>query len=204
VTTANKITILRVLLIPFFVVEVLYFVRTGNETHREFALLCFAVAAIFDGVDGYIARHYNQKSELGAILDPLADKLLLISGVVVLSFDHRPFLGSIPYWLSGTIIGRDILLLIGLAVIYMTVGKVKVRPRMVGKVSTVLQMAAILMVLLKWDSGQGAKWFLWVVIGATACTALSGLLYVFDGMKQLGSHPSSSAAADQNKPLEGV
>jgi cardiolipin synthase len=194
---------MRVLLVPFFVVEILYYVRSGVEMHRTLGLLCFAVAAIFDGVDGYIARHYNQKSELGAILDPLADKLLLISGIILLSFEH-PNLGSIPYWLSGTIIGRDLLLLIGMAVIYMTVGKVKVRPRIVGKVATVLQMAAILMVLLKWDEGQGAKWFLWVVIGATACTALSGLLYLFDGMKQLGSHPSSSAAADQNKPLEGV
>src|SRR5438445_9801192 len=89
-TTANKITILRILLIPFFVVEVLYYVKTANEVHRLLAILSFAVAAICDGVDGYIARHYNQRSELGAILDPLADKLLLVSGVVVLGFDHHP------------------------------------------------------------------------------------------------------------------
>ncbi len=79
-TTANKITILRILLIPFFVVELIYYVRTGNEIHRLAAILCFAVAAICDGVDGYIARRYNQISELGKILDPLADKLLLVSG----------------------------------------------------------------------------------------------------------------------------
>jgi cardiolipin synthase len=199
-TTANKITILRILLIPFFIIEVLNYVRTGNDTHLGFALLCFAVAAIFDGVDGYIARHYNQKSELGAILDPLADKLLLISGVILLSFDHRPLLGSIPYSLTGTIIGRDVLILIGMVVILMTVGKVKVRPRMVGKAATVLQMVAILLVLLKWDDGRGTNWFKGVVIAATVCTALSGVLYVFDGMKQLSSHPSSSAAADQNLP----
>ena len=76
-TTANKITILRILLIPFFVVEVLYYVKAGVELHRTLAILTFAVAAICDGVDGYIARHFNQRSELGAILDPLADKLLL-------------------------------------------------------------------------------------------------------------------------------
>src|SRR5512143_260090 len=97
-TTANKITILRILLIPFFVVEVLYYVKTGNELHRLFGLLSFTLAAIFDGVDGYIARHYNQRSELGAILDPLADKLLLVSGVILLSFDHLPFLDSVPLW----------------------------------------------------------------------------------------------------------
>src|SRR5436190_9037573 len=124
-TTANKITILRILLIPFFVVEVLYYVKNGDEMHRILALLCFAVAAICDGVDGYIARRYNQRSELGAILDLLADKLLLVSGIVVLSFDHRPYLETVPLWLTGTIIGRDILLLIGLVVIQLMVGKLK-------------------------------------------------------------------------------
>src|SRR5262245_57965889 len=128
-TTANKVTILRILLTPFFVVEVLYYVNTASEMHRLLALITFAVAAICDGVDGYIARRYNQKSELGAILDPLADKLLLVSGVVVLSFDHAPQLGSIPLWLTGTIIGPDVVLLLGLIVIYMTVGKATVRPR---------------------------------------------------------------------------
>src|SRR6185436_19174730 len=111
-TTANKVTILRMLLIPFFVVEVLYYVRTGNENYRLAAILCFAVAAILDGVDGYIARHYNQWSELGTILDPLADKLLLVSGIVLLSFDHAPYFDQIPLWLTGTIIGRDILILV--------------------------------------------------------------------------------------------
>src|SRR3990172_7734820 len=134
-TTANKITILRILLIPFFVVEVLYYVQTGNETHRLLAIVCFAVSAICDGVDGFIARHFNQRSELGAILDPLADKLLLVSGIVLLSFDHSPNLEQVPLWLTGTIIGRDILLLIGLVVIQMTVGKVVVRPRILGKVA---------------------------------------------------------------------
>src|SRR5213595_3960876 len=122
-TAANKVTILRILLIPFFVVQVLYYVKAGNEIYRLLAILSFAVAAICDGVDGYIARRYNQRSELGAILDPLADKLLLVSGIVLLSLDNRPYLETIPLWLTGTIIGRDMLLLIGLGVIHMVVGK---------------------------------------------------------------------------------
>src|SRR6266852_2111524 len=138
-TTANKITILRILLIPFFVVEVLYYVKDGHELHRLLAVLSFAVAAICDGVDGYIARRYNQRSELGGILDPLADKLLLVSGIVLLSFDQRPYLQSVPIWLTGTIIGRDILLLIGLVVIQVITGKLKVRPRILGKIATVFQ-----------------------------------------------------------------
>ncbi|MDD5140707.1 MAG: CDP-diacylglycerol--glycerol-3-phosphate 3-phosphatidyltransferase [Verrucomicrobiales bacterium] len=192
-TTANKITILRILLIPFFVVELIYYVRSGNEAHRLAALLCFAVAAILDGVDGYIARRYNQISELGKILDPLADKLLLVSGVVALSFNHGPFLGQIPLWLTGTIIGRDLLILTGMVVIQMTVGKVGVRPRFTGKIATVLQMAAVIWILLKWDEGRGAQGFLYCALGAAVFTAMSGVLYVWDGVKQLGSHPTSSA-----------
>jgi cardiolipin synthase len=192
-TTANKITILRILLIPFFVVELIYYVRSGNETHRLAALLSFAIAAILDGVDGYIARHYNQISELGKILDPLADKLLLVSGIVTLSFNHGNFLGQIPLWLTGTIIGRDLLILIGVTVIRFTVGKVAVRPRILGKCSTVLQMAVVIWILLKWDVGQGAHWLKYVTLGAAISTGISGLLYVFDGIKQLGSHPTSSA-----------
>jgi CDP-diacylglycerol--glycerol-3-phosphate 3-phosphatidyltransferase len=192
-TTANKVTIFRILLIPFFVVEILYYVKTGNELHRFLGTSSFALAAVCDGVDGYIARRYNQRSELGAILDPLADKLLLVSGIVLLSFDHSPYLQTIPLWLTGTIIGRDILLLVGLIVIQMMVGKVAVRPRILGKVATVLQMIVLLWVLLKW---QG-KWLLFWTLSAALCTGASGLLYLWDGMRQLGAHPTSSPTANQ-------
>ena len=195
-TTANKITILRILLIPFFVVEVLYYVKTANEAHRLAAILCFAIAALFDGVDGYIARRYNQRSELGTILDPLADKLLLVSGVVVLSFEHAPQLGQMPLWLTGTIIGRDILLLIGLGVVYITVGRVKIRPSIVGKVATVLQMACILWLLLKWDKALGERWVDWLTLAAALCTGGSGLWYVWDGARQLSSSPKSSPSGN--------
>jgi len=187
-TTANKITILRILLIPFFVVETLYYTKEGVEMHRVLAVLSFAVAAICDGVDGYIARRFHQRSELGAILDPLADKLLLVSGIVVLSFDHSPYLASVPLWLTGTIIGRDILILIGMLVIQLMVGKVKVRPRIVGKVATVLQMVVVLWIMVKWPD----KWLRVLTLATAICTGISGLLYVWDGSRQLSAHPSSS------------
>ena len=193
-TTANKITILRILLIPVFVVEVLYFVETGNEIHRLAALLCFAAAAVLDGVDGYVARHYHQWSELGTVLDPLADKLLLVSAIVVLSFNHAPHLATIPLWLTGTIIGRDLLILIGMVVIHLTVGKVVVRPRIIGKCATVLQMAVVIWILLKWDQDLNPLWLKYLMAGAAICTGVSGLLYVWDGVKQLGSHPASLAS----------
>jgi cardiolipin synthase len=189
-TTANKITILRIFLIPFFVVEVLYYVKTGNEIYRFLGLLSFAVAAICDGVDGYVARRYNQRSELGAVLDPLADKLLLVSGVIVLSIAWVPYLQTVPLWLTGIIIGRDALLIAGLGVIHLMVGKVRVRPRFVGKSATVLQMIVVLWILLKWDARIIPVW----TIAAGVCTSVSGVLYVMDGMKQLSEHPTSSAS----------
>src|SRR6185369_14086745 len=161
---------------------------------RVLGVLCFATAAILDGVDGYIARRYNQYSELGAILDPLADKLLLVSGVVLLSFDHGAVLGQIPLWLTGTIIGRDLVILAGMIVIQFTVGKVKVRPRAIGKVATVMQMAAVLWILLKWDEGRGVHWLFGITVVAAICTGVSGLGYVYDGVRQLSASPSSSAS----------
>ena len=174
-TTANKVTILRILLIPFFVVELIYFLETGNEVHRLLAQLSFAVTAILDGVDGYIARHYNQKSELGAILDPLADKFLLVSGIVTLSFNRGPYLGQIPLWLTGIILGRDLLLLIGIAVIRLTVGKVVVRPRFMGKVATVLQMIVVIWILLDWDRDLNVRWLKVWTLGAGMCTGIVGV-----------------------------
>jgi CDP-diacylglycerol--glycerol-3-phosphate 3-phosphatidyltransferase len=188
-TTANKITILRILLIPYFVVAILYYVKDGQEINRLMALICFAVASICDGVDGYIARRYNQKSELGAVLDPLADKLLLVSGVVVLSFDHQKRLESVPLWLTGTIIGRDLVLLLGWILIHQIVGKVTVRPRILGKVATVLQMAVVLWILLQWHDSL----LFYVSLAAALSTGISGVFYVWDGANQLSAHPASSA-----------
>ena len=193
-TTANKVTILRILLIPFFVVELVYYVRTGDESFRLAGLLSFAVASILDGVDGYIARRYHQWSELGTILDPLADKLLLVSAIVLLSFDNSPLLGRLPLWLTGTIIGRDLLLGIGAVVVRLVVGSITVRPRLAGKIATVLQMVVVIWLLLEWDKASGTVWLPTLELGAGLFTGASGLLYIFDGVKQLGAHPASLPA----------
>lgn len=187
-TTANKITILRVLLVPFFIVQVLYYVNTGNEWYRLSAVLCFAIAAISDGVDGYIARRYNQISELGRILDPLADKLLLVSGIVLLSLKNEPYLERIPLWLTVTILSRDALLILGLVIIHYVSGKLMVRPIMIGKIATVLQMITVLWALLKFPT----NWLLVLAVAAAACTAISGIIYILEGLRHLSASPSSS------------
>jgi cardiolipin synthase (CMP-forming) len=192
-TTANKITVLRILLIPFFVTEMIYYVRTGEELHRLLAIVSFAAAAISDGIDGYIARRYNQKSELGAILDPLADKLLLVSSIIILSLDNNGRLPQIPFWATAAILSRDILVTIGVGLVHYIVGDVKVRPRMLGKVGTVLQMGMVVWGVLKWDATWFGRW----CAAAAVVTVVSGLLYIWDGMNQLGKSPKSSATTEQ-------
>ncbi len=187
-TTANKITIARILLVPFFILAFVYYVDHGNEWFRLGALLCFALTALGDALDGYIARQYNQRSELGAILDPLADKSLLVSAIILLSVDTRGYFVPIPRWLTVTIISRDAMLIIGLAVVHYTLGKVAVRPRFSGKLATVLQMAAVLWTLLKWRRAA----LPYLTLGAGLFTGVSGLFYIFDGARQLNAHPASA------------
>lgn len=199
-TTANKITISRILLIPFFISQVLYYTHTGNDLHRWLAILCFAVAAISDGIDGYLARHFNQASELGKVLDPLADKLLLVSGLVLLSFDNAPHLPQAPIWLAAVVFGRDTILGLGTIVVYHFCGRVTGKPNWVGKTATVLQMVVVLWALLKWNY----DWLFWLMVGAGVTTGASGLLYVIAGMQQLSASPHSvppkSAGGAGDKP----
>ena len=192
-TTANKITIFRILLVPFFVVEVLSYVDDGEEWHRFLAIAAFLLASVCDGVDGYIARRYNQRSELGAILDPLADKLLLVAGIILLSLHHEKYLPHLPLWLTATVISRDVLLLLGMVVIHFTCGKVAVKPHLVGKVATVLQMVAVCWALLKLPAG----WLHWFSLSAALCTGGSGVIYVLDGVRQLSESPASSPTPKQ-------
>jgi CDP-diacylglycerol--glycerol-3-phosphate 3-phosphatidyltransferase len=191
-TTANKITILRILLVPFFIVQAIYYEQGGEEIHRWLAIVSFAVAAISDGVDGYIARRFHQRSELGAVLDPLADKLLLVSGIVLLSLNNQ-CLPRVPIWLTATVLSRDAMILLGLVVIHVMNGKVVVRPRLLGKVATVMQMATVMWALLKWDAAWLGVW----VWSATVSTALSGALYIYDGVQQLNASPASAPARKQ-------
>jgi cardiolipin synthase len=191
-TTANKVTIVRILLVPFFIAQVIYYNRTGLPLNLYCAIGAFFAAAIADGIDGYIARHFNQRSELGAILDPLADKLLLVSGIVLLSMESRYFV-RIPVYLAATVISRDVILVIGLAIIHYTGAKFSVRPHITGKIATVLQMAAVLWTLLQLNSVV----LPYITISAAVFTGVSGLLYVFNGMTHLNTHPSSGPTSPQ-------
>jgi cardiolipin synthase (CMP-forming) len=187
-TTANKVTIGRILLVPFFIISIIYYIKSGEEFYRWFAISCFALAAISDGIDGFIARHFNQWSELGTILDPLADKLLLVSGIILLSFHNERHLMTIPIWLTVTILSRDVILMFGFALIHFVAGGMKVKPHFTSKIATVLQMAVVLWTIFKFD----ARAHYWISVAAAVFTGISGLIYIFAGMRLLAKHPSSS------------
>src|SRR5437588_1870786 len=157
-TTANKITVARILMIPAFVTMAIYYgqsIQRGAplEWQRFTAIIIFLVAAVSDGLDGYVARRYNQRSSLGVILDPIADKGLLLSGIISLSISNwsevDPNYGRFPAWFPVLVITRDAVILVGSAVLHLLVGKVKVRPSWTGKVATVCQMCAIAWVMLQ-------------------------------------------------------
>ena len=191
-TTANKITVGRIFLIPAFIYVLLRHRDEGLDWQRWFALGAFALISVLDGVDGFVARRFHQKSELGAVLDPLADKLLLVSALILLSLD-QPHLNPLPRWLNFMVISRDILLVVGLALIHFIVGKVTVRPRISGKMATVLQMTAVLWTLLRWPTEM--QW--WIAAAAAALTLGAGIQYLFDGMRQLSASPRSGPLPEQ-------
>ncbi len=191
-TTANKITLVRILLIPAFVMMAIYYgesITRGEpeEWQRYTAIAIFLLAAVSDGLDGYIARRYNQKSALGVVLDPIADKGLLLSAIITLSIsnwsDVDPQYGRFPPWFPVLVISRDAVILIGSAILHLLNGKVQVQPSWTGKVATFLQMAAIAWVMLQLMFIP----LLYVVLAAGLFTLISGVVYVMDGFRQLGA-----------------
>src|SRR5438445_8615499 len=132
-TTANKITVVRILMIPAFVTMAIYYgesIHRGapHEWMRFTAIAIFLMAAVSDGLDGYIARRYNQRSTLGVILDPIADKGLLLSGVItpsITNWSDDPDYGRFPAWFPVLIITRDAVILVGSAVLHIRNGQVQ-------------------------------------------------------------------------------
>lgn len=188
VTVPNYISILRVLLVPVFVAAVLYYVNRGDEGYRYAAIVVFTIAALSDALDGYLARRLNQTSRLGAILDPMADKLLLVSGIVVLSLDYRPVLPTIPIWLTTLIITRDTILPLGTILINYSGHRARVKPKLLGKLATFAQIAMILWALLKLpDTGLQS-----LIILVGLLTFSSGAQYLRDGLAQLQANPNTT------------
>ena len=178
ITVPNLLTVFRMVLIPVFV-SLLFYQRF------VIALAVFIMAGVTDGLDGLLARRFNQKSQLGTILDPIADKLMLVTAFVVLSMrsvfpqpvpSHLP----IPFWVTVAVISRDVFILVGAAAINVVTGFRGFRPSMLGKINTVIQIAAIGIIMFAASVPYGTGYYLPTLYATVFGFAiLSGAHYVF-------------------------
>jgi len=139
-TLANQLTILRIALIPAFVLLVVY-------GHLGGALIVFSVAGLTDALDGLIARRAGQRTSLGAWLDPMADKLLLVTTFVVLTLPAIPLTNHLPLWLTVTVISRDVVIVGVVAIVNLAVGPRTFRPSFLGKATTAAFIATSVVVM---------------------------------------------------------
>ena len=180
---ANWLTTLRILLIPVFVTLLVYR-RPG------WAFLVFCAASLTDMLDGYIARRRGTQTRLGAFLDPVADKLLMTSAFVTLTY-----LKVIPFWIAAVVVSRDLILSVGVLVIHVAGGTVHPSPSWLGKASTLCQVATVVSAMLAYyfkilpSLPRAAAWVM------AFFTIASGLQYLVQGLKQL--NPPADPLQDQ-------
>lgn len=170
-TLANQLTLLRIVLVPAFVILVLYG-RVG------WALLTLFAAGITDLLDGLIARRSGQKTTLGAWLDPMADKLLLVSAFVVLTVPDSGLRIRLPVWLTILVISRDLAIVLTVAVVNLAIGRRTFAPSLLGKTATGVYIATCLAVLIANYLGGGDAIVQAFVMVAAAITVLSALHYL--------------------------
>ncbi len=178
VTVPNVLTVFRMVLIPVFVSLLFY--------QRFILALCvFVLAGVTDGLDGLLARRFDQRSQLGTILDPIADKLMLVTSFVVLSMrgvfpqplpPHLP----VPFWVTVAVISRDVFILVGAAAINIVTGFRGFRPSLLGKINTTVQIAAIAAIIFAASVPLGTGYYLPTIYTTVFVFAvLSGAHYVF-------------------------
>ncbi|HYU35883.1 MAG TPA: CDP-alcohol phosphatidyltransferase family protein [Thermoanaerobaculia bacterium] len=170
-TIPNFLSLLRMGLIPLFIIAVI-----DGESRR--ALLIFAIAGLTDAMDGAIARFWNQQSPLGAYLDPIADKLLLTSAYVMLSFPHLNHGAEIPIWVTVLVIARDVLLVVVGLILYLAAGVRRFPVTVLSKITTVLQVTAVALVLVSAILPRLELVAEWCLIAVGGLTLASGLDYV--------------------------
>ncbi len=173
---ANKISTFRILSVPFFVASLIYYIPE-REYLRFVALGIFILGVISDAVDGYIARKSHQQSKAGLVLDPLGDKLLLMSAFIMLSIEKFPL--RFPLWVTLIVISRDILIILGAVVVYIVKQDIDISPTRWGKLTTTFQMSAVMAVLLQWKIAYLLWW------PAVFFTLISGMDYIKRGFKVL-------------------
>lgn len=156
----NRLTLLRILLIGPFVIALLNLREPGRlDLARWSALGIFALMAISDGLDGYLARRLHQESLAGKFLDPMADKLLMLFSVVLMAHEGTNVPGArLPPTIAVAAIGKDIIVVMGFCIVYFSTGKILIQPNRIGKWCTVVQLATVLAVLLSPDLRSWGYW----------------------------------------------
>jgi cardiolipin synthase len=188
-TIPNLLSFLRMALIPVFASLLFY----GKY---EWALFVFFFAGVSDGIDGFIARRFNQSSSLGTIIDPIADKLLMTTSFIILALPHvlpesnKHF--PVPFWVSAAVIGRDVLIIaVALAIFIMTNFR-GFQPSIWGKISTVVQILAIGIILIASIIPDYSGWYLPTVYTlVTAMAVFSGVHYIFHVAKLMNEEKSA-------------
>jgi cardiolipin synthase (CMP-forming) len=170
-TPANQLTLLRVLLIPAFVILVVY-------GYLGWALVVFATAGLTDALDGLLARWWRQKTSLGAWLDPAADKLLLVTTFVVLTIPGLGLANRLPIWLTVLIISRDVVIVVTVAIVNLAVGPRTFRPSIYGKVATATYIVTAVIAMLFNYLGYHSIFVDVGIYASLAITLVSGVHYI--------------------------
>jgi cardiolipin synthase (CMP-forming) len=170
-TVANQLTLLRIMLIPAFIILVIY-------GYLGWALIVFATAGLTDALDGLIARRAGQKSTLGAWLDPMADKLLALSTFIVLTVPGLGLSNQLPIWLTVLIISRDIVIVTTVAIVNLAIGPRTFRPSLFGKMATATYMITAVVALFYNYRGYHSRVVDAFVYASLAITVVSSLHYI--------------------------
>jgi cardiolipin synthase len=171
----NILTLCRLFSVPVFLALL-------SKQRFTYALYVFCAAGLTDALDGAIARWFDARTEIGAFLDPFADKLMLLSAFVALTFED-----AIPGWLLGVVVIRDIVIVFGYFMLsFFTGERVPVRPSYLGKAATCFQLACVVGALARVGASWPSQWYALLYL-AVAVTALSGLHYAYRGLAWLSS-----------------
>ncbi|HEY8901608.1 MAG TPA: CDP-diacylglycerol--glycerol-3-phosphate 3-phosphatidyltransferase [Chthoniobacterales bacterium] len=187
-TIPMMLTVLRILLIPVFVMFAIYYgasveAKAPQEWLRWAAVAAFVIASVTDAFDGMIARRLHQESKLGALLDPIADKGLLLTAIITLSVS--PWHYALPLWFPVLVIARDAVIVLGCVAMRMVQDHLEVRPSFAGKAATALQMVAVAWAMFQIPYLEGPVW------AAGFFTFVSGIEYVFRGVAQMTHHEAA-------------
>lgn len=180
-TAANQLTLLRMALIPAFVILLLY-------GYSGWGLVTLVAAGITDALDGLIARRTGQKTTLGAWLDPMADKLLLVTTFIMLTLPGLGFANRLPLWLTVLVISRDVAIVLAVTIVNLAIGRRTFLPSMYGKVATATYIVTCVMTLTFNYLERPSLLVTVCIYASLAITILSGVDYVRQGMHIIKQH----------------